>query len=230
MKISVIIPTWNEGDRIRALIKFIFDHGRESIADVIISDGGSDDNTVESAIETQAIVLKKQERSRAIQMNAGARMATGDILYFIHADVKLIDSFANDIINSVRSGSHAGCYRYVFDSTNAMLRINSYCTRFDGIMCRGGDQTLFVLRSVFVDMNGFNPFYSIMEDYDFIIRLRKRYRFKIIPKSIMVSARKYETNSWLRVQLANLCVFIMFFAGQKPEKMKSFYASALHYR
>jgi rSAM/selenodomain-associated transferase 2 len=230
MKISVIIPTWNEGDRIGALIKFIFDHGRESIADVIISDGGSDDNTVQSASETRAIVLRKQERSRASQMNAGARIATGDILYFIHADVKLIDSFANDIINSVRSGYHAGCYRYVFDSTNTMLRINSYCTRFDGIMCRGGDQTLFVLRSVFVDMNGFNPFYSIMEDYDFIIRLRKRYRFKIIPKSILVSARKYETNSWLRVQLANLCVFIMFFAGQTPEKMKSFYASALHYR
>jgi rSAM/selenodomain-associated transferase 2 len=230
MKISVIIPTWNEGERISSLIRFILDHGRDSIADVIVSDGGSDDNTVESAGETGAIVLQRQERSRACQMNAGARIATGDIMYFIHADVKLVESFAHDIINSVRSGYHAGCYRYVFDSTSAMLRINSYCTRFEGIMCRGGDQTLFVARTAFEDINGFNPFYSIMEDYDFIIRLRIKYRFKIIPKSIMVSARKYETNSWLRVQLANLCVFIMFFAGQSPAKMKSFYASALHYR
>jgi rSAM/selenodomain-associated transferase 2 len=230
VKISVIIPTWNEGERISSLIKFILAHGRDSIADIIVSDGGSVDNTIESAIESGAIVLKKQKRSRASQMNAGAQIATGDILYFIHADVKLVESFAYDIVNSVRSGYHAGCYRYVFDSTSAMLRINSYCTRFDGIMCRGGDQTLFVARSVFEDMNGFNPFYSIMEDYDFIIRLRKKYRFTIIPKSIMVSARKYETNSWLRVQLANLCVFIMFFAGKSPEKMKSFYDSALNYR
>ena len=163
-------------------------------------------------------------------MNAGAEQSTGEILYFIHADVKLVPSFADDIIASVNSGYHVGCYRYVFDSTSLMLRVNGYCTRFKGIMCRGGDQTIFVTRTAFEDVKGFNTLYSIMEDYDFIIRLRRNYRFRIIPKNIIVSARKYETNSWLRVQLANLSVFMMFFLGQSPDKMKAFYSRALRYR
>lgn len=230
MKISVVIPTWNEQGCIGSLVEFIKKYGGDAISEVIVSDAFSDDGTADLAREAGAKVVTNAHRSRAVQMNAGARHATGEILYFIHADVKLIPSFAHDIIASVGNGFHAGCYRYVFDSSSVMLRINGYCTRFGGIMCRGGDQTIFVTRSAFDDMKGFNPFYSIMEDYDFIIRLRKKYRFQIIPKNIIVSARKYETNSWLRVQLANLSVFVMFFLKQSPEKMKAFYSRALRYR
>jgi GT2 family glycosyltransferase len=97
-------------------------------------------------------------------------------------------------------------------------------------MCRGGDQTLFVTKSVFEDLDGFNEYYSIMEDYDFIIRLRQKFKFKIIPKDITVSARKYKTNSWLRVQVANLTVFLMFFLQQHPERMRSVYKKMLKYR
>lgn len=230
MKISVIIPTWNEGKRIGALVGFILQHGTDLIAEVMVVDGSSSDNTAEQAQHAGASVIICPERSRAIQMNVGANQATAEILYFIHADVQLIPSFAKDIVDSVCEEYACGCYRYVFDSTNPMLRINGYCTRFDGIMCRGGDQTLFVTKLAFEDLQGFNEFFSIMEDYDFIRRLRKKYRFKIIPKNVIVSARKYETNSWLRVQLANLAVFIMFFLGQPPEKMKVFYKRILRYR
>jgi rSAM/selenodomain-associated transferase 2 len=230
MKISVIIPTWNEGKCIGSLVRFLRKHGGNAVAEVIVSDACSADNTVKSAKEAGAIVLENVRKSRAIQMNTGAEQSTGEILYFIHADVKLIPSFADDIIASVNSGYQVGCYRYVFDSTSLMLRVNGYCTRFEGILCRGGDQTIFVTRSAFEDVKGFNTFYSIMEDYDFIIRLRRNYRFRIIPKNITVSARKYETNSWLRVQLANLSVFMMFFLRQSPEKMKAFYSRALRYR
>ena len=230
MQISVIIPTWNESVRIGPLVEFIFQHGSDLIADVVVVDGSSSDNTAAQAQAAGASVIVCPERSRAIQMNVGANQATADILYFIHADVQLITSFATDIVNSVLEGYTCGCYRYVFDSTNPMLRINGYCTRFDGIMCRGGDQTLFVTKRAFDDLEGFDAFFSIMEDYDFIQRLRKKYRFKIIPKNVIVSARKYETNSWLRVQLANLSVFIMFFHGQHPDKMKKFYKRILRYR
>lgn len=230
MKISVIIPTWNEGKYIGALVEFIRHHGADAIAEVIVSDASSDDNTVEYAHKAGAIVVSNSCKSRAIQMNAGAALASGDIFYFIHADVKLVPSYANDIIEAVKSGYQSGCYRYVFDSQSVMLRINGYCTRFAGIMCRGGDQTIFVTRYAFEDVRGYDTSYSIMEDYDFIIRLRKRYRFRIIPKNITVSARKYETNSWLRVQLANFSVFMMFFLRRTPEQMKAFYSRALRYR
>ncbi len=230
MKISVVIPTWNEGKSIASLVEFIRTNGGDLIAEVIVSDACSNDNTIISAKDAGAIVLDNETKCRAFQMNKGAALAAGDILYFVHADVRLVRSFASDIIESVMNGYDAGCYRYVFDSDNRMLRINGYCTRFEGIMCRGGDQTLFVTRTAFEDVKGFNTFYSIMEDYDFILRLRKKYRFRIIPKDLTVSARKYETNSWLRVQLANLSVFMMFFLKVSPEKMKAFYGRALRYR
>ncbi len=230
MKITVIIPTWNEAENIAALVNFIEIHGASDLAEVIVVDGNSEDHTVQLAKVAGALTICCTARSRAQQMNEGAKLATGDILYFIHADVKLIPSFAKDIMTSIAEGFHSGCYRYVFDSDSRMLKINSYFTRFDRIMCRGGDQTLFVTKGVFNELGGFNEVYTIMEDYDFIIRLRKKYRFKIIPKDITVSARKYETNSWLRVQLANLTVFMMFFLRQPPERMRLLYKKLLRYR
>jgi len=133
-------------------------------------------------------------------------------------------------VRAIGEGYPSGCYRYVFDSDNVMLKVNGYCTRFDRLMCRGGDQTLFITASAFKMLQGYNEHFTIMEDYDFLIRLRKKYRFKIIPKNIVVSARKYETNSWLRVQFANLIVFSMFFLGKHPETMRAVYKRLLKYR
>jgi rSAM/selenodomain-associated transferase 2 len=230
VKISVIIPTWNEAASIGPLVRYVLGHGSDSIAEVIVVDGASDDDTLERATQAGAFTLNCPERCRAIQMNTGAKYATGEILYFIHADVKLIPSFAVDVMEAIREGYDSGCYRYAFDSTKYILRINGYFTRFEGLMCRGGDQTLFVTRSAFDGLDGFDGNFSIMEDYDFISRLRKKYRFKIIPKNVIVSARKYETNSWLRVQLANLSVFIMYFLRRPPRKMQLFYKRVLRYR
>ena len=230
MKISVIIPTLNESENIGHLVAFIHDFGTTQVGEIIVVDGQSADDTVVVAKQAGALTLISPIKSRAAQMNMGAKYATGDILYFIHADIKLVPSFAQDIKGSIEAGFPSGCYRYVFDSSKSMLRINAYCTRFNRIMGRGGDQTLFVTRSVFEKLGGFNETFSIMEDYDFIIRLQKEYPFKIIPKNVVVSARKYETNSWLRVQLANLTVFIMFFLQQPPDKMKRWYEKMLAYR
>lgn len=230
MKISVIIPTCNEGNNIGPLVKFIYDHAAGAIAEVIVADADSQDDTTIRATNAGAKVVTCPGKGRAMQMNLGAKYATGELLYFVHADVKLIPSFAGDIFQAVNEGFDSGCYRYVFDSENKMLQINGYFTRFDRIMCRGGDQTLFVTKPVFEALGGFNEYFTIMEDYDFIIRLRKQYSFKIIPKNIVVSARKYETNSWIRVQLANLIVFIMFFLKRSPEQMRSVYKKLLDYR
>jgi rSAM/selenodomain-associated transferase 2 len=230
LTISVIIPTWNESQNIGGLVTFLRQHGGQLVREVIVVDGSSTDDTLLAAERAGAVTLRCAFRSRAAQMNLGAQKATGEILYFIHADVKLIPSFAFDIVNEIENGFHAGCYRYVFDSDHPLLKINGYCTRFDRIMCRGGDQTLFVTATVFKTLRGFNEYFTIMEDYDFLIRLRKKNRFKIIPKSIVVSARKYETNSWLRVQFANFVVFMMFFMGKHPDAMRAVYKRLLKYR
>ncbi len=231
MKIGVIVPTVNEEGCIEQCITFIKRYGGDHLVEpLIVVDGGSTDATVSRAEKAGARVLSCAIQSRAAQMNLGASFLQCDIFYFVHADVKLIPSFSVDILAAIQDGFDAGCFRYAFDSPKKILRLNAYFNRFNGIMCRGGDQTLFVRKSVFEALNGFDEYYSIMEDYDFVIRLRKRYSFKIIPKKILVSARKYDENSWLRVQFANSIVFLLFIFKRSPTELKQIYKKLLNYR
>lgn len=230
MKISVIIPTLNEEVTITNLVSFIRHYGKNSVTEVIVVDAGSSDKTIEFAKHAGATIIVSKKLSRASQMNVGAKAAMGDVLYFVHADVKLVDSFVNDIFQSIKEGYEAGCYRFKFDSPSIPLRFNAYCTRFKGILCRGGDQTLFITRKLFFNLKGFDEFFTIMEDYDFIDRLRKKNKFKIIPKYVLVSARKYETNSWAKVQRANFTVFMMYFMKRHPDEIKAVYKKMLDYR
>ena len=229
MKISVVIPTFNEGENVGPLVNFLLLHGKDLVKEIIVVDAQSEDRTVSVARQSGAIVKETPCRSRAIQMNLGARQSSGEILYFVHADVKLIESFATDILEAIQSGYSSGCYRYQFDSNNWLLKANAYCTRFNGIMCRGGDQTLFITRALFNTLNGFDESFVIMEDYNIIQRIRKNHRFRIIPKYITVSSRKYNSNSWLRVQIANLTIFIMYFLKRPSKKMASLYKRMLNY-
>lgn len=230
MKISVIIPTLNEEATIGNLVRFIQINGGLTVAEIIVVDALSTDSTVSQAQKNGALVFQSAKKSRATQLNFGASKATGDILYFVHADVKLRPEFSNDILEAIKSGYKAGCYRYQFDSPRTILKINAYFTRFNRIMCRGGDQTLFVQNDAFKQLGGYNEEFVIMEDYELLQRIQRAYSFKIIPKSITVSARKYDTNSWLRVQIANLTVFLMYFRKRPPADMASKYKKMLDYR
>jgi rSAM/selenodomain-associated transferase 2 len=230
MTISVIIPTLNEAQYIAQRIDFIKHFGGEPVIEIIVVDGQSLDETRSLASAAGASVLTGPAQSRAAQMNFGARQAKGEILYFVHADVQLIPSFVKDIHDVFEAGYAAGCYRYRFDVDKMMLKVMAFFTRFDRIMCRGGDQTLCVKKEVFMALNGFDEYYTIMEDYDFIIRLKKNHKFKIIQKDVVVSARKYEMNSWFRVQSSNLIIFIMFFMKRPPDEMKKMYKKLITYR
>ena len=230
MRISAIIPTLNEEANISDLVKSILRYGGPNIAEVIVADGGSTDNTVVCAKGAGATVLVCDQHSRACQLNTGAKHASAEIFYFVHADVKPAETFVDDILQANSEGYEAGCYRYKFDSSKPLLKINSYFTRFKSIMCRGGDQTLFVTGDLFWRLGGFNEYFTIMEDYDLIQRICKHARFKVIPKNILVSARKYEHNSWIQVQLANFIVFMMYFLRYNPSRMKHVYGRLLHYR
>lgn len=230
MKISIIIPTLNEAHAIAGLIAFVRRYGRERVLEIIVVDADSTDSTRELAAAAGALVIRSPVASRASQMNAGAKVARGGILYFIHADVKLVTSFADDIMLAVTDGFNAGCYRYAFNSSRILLKMNAYFTRFDALMCRGGDQTLFITRTLFIQLDGFDEYYTIMEDYDLITRIKKIGRFKVIPKKILVSARKYDNNSWLRVQVANLVAFAMFFLKRKPSYIRNTYKKMLRIR
>ena len=229
VQFSIIIPTYNEEENIGALVHHLAKHGQNLVADIIVVDGGSTDKTLEVAVAAGAQAYACPKKGRAAQMNYGVKQAKGTILYFVHADSWPPITYIQDISQALREGYPLGSYRFKFRSSKLMLRINSFCTRFDRIMCRGGDQTLYVDRSLFEKLGGYQDDFVIMEEYDFIIRARKEHRFKIIPKDVLVSARKYNNNGYLRVNLANLTVFLMFFADCSQMQMLQTYKRMIHH-
>ena len=202
-------------------------HGGLSVVEIMVVDGGSQDNTLAEAKAAGAIVLTSPQKGRAAQMNVGAKHAKGEILYFVHADVSVPASYVTDIHESLAIGHELGCYQYQFDSPKFMLKINAYFTRFNFLFCRGGDQTLYITRRLFDQLGGFDERFVIMEDYDILVRATRLARLKIIPKNAIVSARKYENNAWLRVQLANLTAMLLFNFKANPQRIARTYKKML---
>jgi rSAM/selenodomain-associated transferase 2 len=232
MAISIIIPTYNEENSISDLLKHLFNANKfGDDNEIIVVDGGSSDRTVEIVQSLGFRCIHSDRKGRAAQMNVGAEQSSNDILYFVHADSFPPVSYVDDINESLEMGFQSGCYRYKFDHyPTPLLRINSYCTRFDRIMVRGGDQTLFITRRLFDELGGFREDYRIMEDYDLIEKIQKSSNFRIIQKDAIVSSRKYDDNGYFRVQIANLTVFMMYFAGASQEMMCHAYSNMLDYR
>lgn len=223
MTITVIIPVLNEAKNIAGLVRYVHLNGGQAVQEVLVVDGGSTDDTVAEAQGAGARVIRCAVQSRAAQMNAGAREARGQVLYFVHADAVPPATFVSDIQETFEAGFKMGCYRYRFDSPRFLLKINAYFNRFDALSCQGGDKTFFLHREIFAEFGGYDEYYTIMEEYDFLRRALKRYRLRTIPKYAVVSARKYEQNGWLRVQLANIVVFNLFLLGAAPARMKRIY-------
>lgn len=229
MQISTIIPTLNEAAHIEGLIRRLRDGADGLAVEIIVSDAGSSDATVALAEECGARVLHCGMASRPVQMNAAAKVATGAILYFVHADTLPPKNYAQQVLQAVEQGVDFGCFRFRFDSERVALRFNSWCTRIPVMMCRGGDQSLFISRQLFDRLHGFDESHVVMEDYDIIRRGMREGKFKILPDDVMVSARKCELNSYPRVNLANFCVFALYYFGVKPEKLKSLYKKMIHH-
>lgn len=226
MKLSVIIPVLNEAKTIGRLLEFLLENAGSKDVEIIVVDGNSSDETPE-IVSNYPVRLLQSPQGRAVQMNVGAREAKGEILYFVHADTLPPASFYEDLVSQIKLGYIIGCYRFKFESSQVLLKINSWFTRFDKMWLRGGDQTLFVLKTVFETLGGYDEQFVIMEEYDFIFRAKKLGAFKIIPKNVLVSARKYEKNSWLKIQLANLKAIRMFKKRCDPKQIKSMYQQKL---
>lgn len=229
MHVSIIIPTYNEEENILPLLNYLKKHSDDRLGEIIVSDGGSGDQTVQIVRDAGFQCIVSEKKGRAAQMNSGYRISRGDLLYFVHADSIPPESYLDDLFSAVEEGFPAGCYRFRFDSDRFMLKINSYFTRFDRIMCRGGDQTLFITRNVFEKLGGFREDFMIMEEYDLIQKIQREAAFKIIPKDVIVSARKYDKNRYLQVNFANLVVFMMYFAGVRQETMVHAYKSLIYH-
>ena len=202
----------------------------EGDVEVIVSDGGSTDNTLELARSEGATAELSPITGRAGQMNHGASLAHGDVLHFVHADTRPPVNTAAIISAALAAGADHGGFRTRFDRESFMLKVNAFFTRYDRPYFRGGDQSIWVTRDLFIRAGGYKAEMLIMEEYDLLARLRKLGTFHLSDEATLISARKYDHNSWLRVQLANLKVVRMYRNGAAQEEIVRTYGKMLNYR
>jgi rSAM/selenodomain-associated transferase 2 len=227
--VSIIIPAYNEEENIGKLVCYLKQHA--PAAEIIVVDGGSTDETLTIARHAGAHAVLSPQKGRGAQMNYGASIAKGDIFYFVHADVFPPTSFVADIEKAVTDGYSFGRYIMRFNTQKWYLRVNEWFTRFDWFVCYGGDQTLFVQRSLFEQSGGFRSDMRMMEDFEFTKRLKDMgARYKIFKKGALISDRKYDNNSWWQVQKANYTIVKMYKKGASQDAMEAIYKKMLNYR
>jgi len=217
--ISIIIPVYNEADQIAETIRKIHAANNQHDIEIIVVDGGSNDQTASIAEKCGAVTIVSQKKGRAAQMNKGALMANGDILYFLHADSMPPQNFIGHIIKAIGKGYSSGCFRLCFDLPNWFLKANCWFTRFDVNAVRFGDQSLFVTQSVFGKSGGFNESLLMMEDQEIIHRIKKHGRFKVMNATVTTSARKYMDNGIYRMQGIFFRIWLLYYLGYSQERL-----------
>lgn len=225
--ITIIVPAHNEQSNLESLLPQLVNLSKDCSVEIIVALSSENSDQSETVLNLENVKFTKcSKKGRAIQMNTAADLATGNVLVFLHADVKPPMSFLNDIMRTLDNGYDAGFFSYHFDQKSFFLRINASFTSKDGIFTGGGDQCLFIKKEIFESLGRFDENQVLMEDFEFFDRMKKNgVSYKIIKNDLIVSARKYRNNSYLRVNLSNMLLVLLFKVGYPAKKLQ-----ALHNR
>ena len=206
MRLSIVIPVLNEAECLPGLLEHLASL-RVRDSEVIVVDGGSEDDSRQAALRAGALVIHG-DRGRARQMNAGAAVAQGDVLLFLHADTKLPPSAEQAIGAAIRRGGRIHEYAWGrFDVCIAgrsfMLRMVSslmnWRSRLTGIAT--GDQAMFMTRRAFESVGGF-PDQPLMEDVELSKRLLALSKPICLSDRVVTSGRRWEAHGvWKTIWL-----------------------------
>ena len=219
-KISIIIPTLNEAERIKLLLDFLSFY---EDTEIIVSDGGSTDGTVQIVSRYPNVMQVFSPKGRGNQMNTGAASATSDILFFLHADTLPPEDFISKITSAFADPKvRAGSFYLKFDREHPLLRFYSWLSRINTRLATYGDQAFFIRRKVFEQIGGFAAI-PLMEDLEIQPRLRKGGKFIKLDVPVTTSARKFSEKGFLWNEIRNVILVILYLLGIPAEKLAHYY-------
>jgi len=218
MKLSIIIPALNEASNIESLLAQLSGEDIE----LIVVDGGSDDQTVQRASAHAKLV--HSSAGRAIQMNAGAAAASGDWLWFLHADTQIIEPIKNYIDDMWQSDVLWGRFAVRLDDSRWIFRV---IERFMNVRScftsvATGDQGLFVNKRLFDELGGF-PEIPLMEDVAISKRLRKVMPVHCSSLRLMTSARRWQQGGVLKTIFLMWWLRLAYVIGVSPAQLVKWY-------
>lgn len=219
--VSVVIPTLDEAPRIGALVAALL---AVDGVEVIVADGGSADGTPLAAAAAGARVVSGR-RGRAAQLNAGAAAAAGGILLFLHADTRLPAGWSGAVRALLQhAGVGGGAFSFATDSPRAGLRLIEALANWRGrrLGIVFGDQAIFARAADFAAVGGF-PEQPLLEDYEFVRRLRRRGTVSILEQRAITSSRRWEARGTWRNSLRNAAITAAYLAGVAPERLARWY-------
>ena len=200
MKISVIVPTFNEESTVEKTLTAI--SRLINVDEIVVVDGGSTDRTAEkienfeSVKDIKLVIL--HEASRGLQLHEGTKHATGDIFWFVHADTRPKQGSAGQIKKFMRFDEIVGGhFEIVFSGDRFWARFLAWLypqLRVLGLTY--GDSAFFVRREKYEEIGGFRP-YPLFEDVELYKRLRKKGRFVLIAMPVTTSSRRFDDHSFV---------------------------------
>ena len=224
-RISVIIPVLNEAANINRLIGHLRALPSNAEPEILVVDGDPEKSTL-AAIEHNQVVTAWAGPGRAVQMNAGAALASGDVLLFLHADTFLPWNAFELIEAALQDTRYAGgsfelgilTDRWIFKVTECYVALRTRLTRVPF-----GDQGIFLRKSYFDQVGRYREI-PIMEDVELMSRIRKRGdAIRIVPAKVMTSPRRWEKEGVLYATFRNWALQIAYVAGVRPETLARWY-------
>ncbi len=229
-KISVIIPVYDEALLINDAVHRLLSMNSDFLQEIIIVDGHIGISTIKALRKdlksSKKIKCTGSKKNRGIQMNTGAKHATGDILLFLHVDTILTKNAFESISFMIdRHHPDAGAFKLSIDSPKPIYRLleTVISGRAEITKIPYGDQAIFLRRRVFKLLNGFSE-YPIMEDIDLMQRTKKRgFKIMILKEHVTTSSRRWEQEGILYCTLRNWLIISLYAFGVHPKYLARHY-------